>query len=193
MKAEQFLEILHLCEKLKNTTRHADTSTGRRESVAEHSWRLALMAFFLKEDFPDLNMDKVIDFCLIHDLGEAFTGDKPVFAKTEADSREEARRYAQWLATLPAPLRPRMQALAEEMEALASPEARLYKALDRLEALIQHNESPLESWLPLEYELQKTYAWEDCREDPVLCPLREAVLRETLKKIENGRKSSEIS
>ena len=81
MKPEILLAQLHLAERLKNTTRHCYTSSGRHESVAEHSWRLALMAYWISDEFPDLDMDKVIRMCLIHDLGEAFTGDIPVFLK----------------------------------------------------------------------------------------------------------------
>lgn len=183
MKPEKLLDILHLCERLKNHTRHADTSTGRRESVAEHCWRLSMMAFFLREEYPALDMNKVIEMCLIHDLGEAFTGDKPVFEKTEADSIREHTLYREWIRELPPALSRRMMALCEEMENRETSEAKLYKALDRLEALIQHNESPIASWLPLEYELQQTYGIEDCREDAYLHALRAAVLQDTLDKI----------
>ena len=69
MKPGQLLDILSVAEKLKCVTRHCDTSTGRRESVAEHSWRIALMAMLLKPEFPDADMDRVIRMCLIHDLG----------------------------------------------------------------------------------------------------------------------------
>ena len=34
-------------------------------------------------------MDKVIRMCIIHDLGEAFTGDIPAFDKTQADVEKE--------------------------------------------------------------------------------------------------------
>jgi putative hydrolase of HD superfamily len=85
MEAGEFLEILHIAERLKDTTRHCTTSKGRAESVAEHSWRTTLMAFLLKAEFPELDMDKVVRMCLIHDLGECFTGDIPTFVKTEED------------------------------------------------------------------------------------------------------------
>ncbi len=184
MNPKEFLSILHQVERLKNITRHCDTTSGRRESVAEHSWRLALMPLLLRESFPELDMDKVTRMCLIHDLGEAFTGDKPAFEKTEADSLEEKAAYRQWLATLPPALSATMHALLSEMEALETPEARLYKALDRMEALIQHNEADLSGWLPLEYDLQQTYGWENCTHDPRLMSLREEILQETLAKIE---------
>ena len=81
MNHADFLSILSVAEKLKCTTRHCDTSTGRRESVAEHSWRLALMAMLLEDEYPNLDINKVIKMCLIHDLGEAFTGDIATFIK----------------------------------------------------------------------------------------------------------------
>ena len=80
MNAREFLDILHVAERLKDTPRHCTTSKGRTESVAEHSWRISLMAFLLRHEFPELDMDKVVDMCLIHDLGECFTGDIPTFA-----------------------------------------------------------------------------------------------------------------
>ena len=185
MEPKDFLAIMHQVEHLKNVTRHCDTTSGRRESVAEHSWRLALMPLLLRDSFPELDMDKVTQMCLIHDLGEAFTGDKPAFDKTEADSQAEKEAYLQWLSTLPPALSGTMTALLSEMEALRTPEARFYKALDKMEALIQHNESDISGWLPLEYDLQKTYGWENCTHDPRLMALREGVLQETLEKIEN--------
>ena len=94
MEPEKLLEALHTAEKLKDTTRHCYTSQGRHESVAEHSWRIALMALWLRDEFPQADMGKVIRMCLIHDLGECFTGDIPAFDKTAADEvKEETLLY----------------------------------------------------------------------------------------------------
>ena len=82
MEARKLLDALLVAEKLKDETRHCYTSKGRHESVAEHSWMMTLMAYFMKDEFPEANMDKVIQMCIIHDLGEAFTGDIPTFEKT---------------------------------------------------------------------------------------------------------------
>lgn len=46
MEARTFLDVLSVARRLKDTTRHSYTSGGRHESVAEHSWRAALMAYF---------------------------------------------------------------------------------------------------------------------------------------------------
>lgn len=89
MRAENLLAAMHVAEKLKDATRHCYTSGGRHESVGEHSWRMTLMAYFMKDEFPEADMDKVIRMCIIHDLGEAFTGDIPTFLKTQADEEKE--------------------------------------------------------------------------------------------------------
>lgn len=189
MDVRAFLDMLHVAERLKDATRHCDTSGGRRESVAEHSWRLALMAMWLQDEFPELDMQRVIAMCLIHDLGEAFTGDIPVFLKTEADAAREDALLAQWEETLPEPVRARMQALYCEMDARRTPEARLYKALDGLEALIQHNEADLSTWEPNEYDLQMTYADDRVTFSPWLTALREEIRQDSIRKIEEGRKT----
>ena len=184
MRPTDLLQVLHTAEKLKDTTRHCDTSGGRRESVAEHSWRLTLMAFFLRDEFPALDMDKVLRMCLVHDLGDCFTGDIPSFLKTAADTEREDTLLERWVRSLPAPYCTELTALYAEMDALETQEARLYKALDKLEAVIQHNEAPISTWLPREYALNMTYADENVAFSPYLTALREAVRDETRAKIE---------
>ena len=155
--------------------------------MADHSWRLALMAYFLKEDFPDLDMDRVIRMCLIHDLGEAFTGDIPAFVKTEDNRAWESRLLHQWTDTFPEPFRQEVNEMLAEMDARETGEAKLYKALDRLEALIAHNEADIATWLPLEYDLQYNYGKDDMRFSPVLMKLREEVDRVTTEKIQDAK------
>ena len=188
MEAHTLLNALHTAERRKDATRHCYTSGGRHESVAEHSWRLALLAYWLHDDFPELDMDKVIRMCLIHDLGEAFTGDIPTFDKTQADEdREEALLFA-WVESLPAPFRGEMAALYREMAALETPEAKLYKALDNLEAVVQHNESDLSTWAENEFSLNLTYGFDKAAWSPILTALRNAVRAETEARIEEFRR-----
>ena len=185
MTPQVVLEILHVAERLKCNTRHCDTSTGRRESVAEHSWRLCLFAMLLEQEpeFRSLDTDRVLRMCLIHDLGEAFTGDIPAFSKSAQDEGREQALYEDWIAQFPPANRAQFQALLAEMTALATPEARLYKALDKLEAVIQHNEASLDSWLPLEYDLQRTYGQEAVEFSPYLRALKAEIDRWTEEKI----------
>ena len=183
MEARELLEAMAVAVRLKDTTRHCYTEKGRHESVAEHCWMAALMAFFLQEEFPEADMDKVIRMCLIHDLGEAFTGDIPTFEKTEENERTEERLLREWVAALPKVCRDEMTALYDEMERRESLEAQIYKAIDNLEAVIQHNFSDLSTWIPREYELNKTYGDDKVAISPYLTALREEVRQDTLRKI----------
>jgi putative hydrolase of HD superfamily len=187
MEPREFLDILHVAERLKDTLRHCTTSQGRRESVAEHSYRIALMAMLLKDVFPDADMDRVTRMCLIHDLGECFTGDIPTFLKTDADAETEDRLLDRWVRSLPAPVSQELSALYAEMNAQKTPEAKIYKSLDKLEAVIQHNESPIETWEPNEYELNKTYAFDTVAFSDWLTALRKEIYNDTIEKIESGK------
>ncbi len=184
MNAREYLEILHVAERLKDTPRHCTTTNRRTESVAEHSWRISLMAFLLRHEFKELDIDKVVDMCLIHDFGECFTGDIPTFIKTDSDREVEDSLLNQWVKTLPTELSDDIVALYKEMDVQETKEAKLYKALDKLEALIQHNESPIDTWSENEFELNKTYAFDAVAFSEWLTDLRETILEDTLEKIE---------
>ena len=182
MKPQELIQLMKIAENLKNNTRHSWTSKGRH--VAEHSYRLCFMALFLKDEFPDADMDKVIRMCIMHDIGEAFTGDIPTFEKTGEDEKKEENVVNQFIENLPELYRTELGELFEEMNALESKEAKIYKALDKMEAVIQHNEADITTWLPLEYELQLNYGEKETAFSPYMKALKEAANADTRKKIE---------
>lgn len=183
MEQRELLNFLHRLECLKTNGRHSTTVGGITETVAAHSWRLSVLALLVAPEFPEIDGNKLIRMCLIHDFGEAITGDIPSFLKTKDHEKTEDNAVQTLLATLPEPQRGQLSALFSEMDALESQEARIYKALDKLEAVIQHNESDISTWLPLEYDLQQTYAVENASEFPYLKQLRALMLEDTLQKI----------
>lgn len=185
MTPEELLEILHRANNLKINTRHNWTIGDRKESVADHSWRIALMAMLIsqEDEFKDTDMNKVIRMCLIHDLGEAFTGDIPVFNKTKNDETKEDALFFEWVNSFPEKQQQEWNALLNEMTALETKEAKTYKALDKLEALIAHDEADISTWLPLEYELQLTYGNENVQFSPYLKQFKEAIDEMTKEKI----------
>ena len=183
MNVRKYLDIIHIAERLKDTPRHCTTSHGRTESVAEHSWRISLMALLLRNEFPDVDINKVVNMCLIHDLGECFTGDIPTFIKTDSERETEDSLLQKWVNSMPTEVSNDLTALLSEMEAQKTAEAKIYKALDKLEALIQHNESPLNTWSENEFELNKTYAFDAVAFSEWLTELRKAILEDTIEKI----------
>ena len=187
MKPAELLEFLAMAEKLKCNTRHSYTSSGRHESVAEHSFRLALMVYMVSDEVPEIDTDKVIRMCLIHDLGEAITGDIPSFEKTDNDEAAEDSAVSGFVNQLPEYWKKQLGEMYREMNELKTPEAKLYKALDKLEAVIQHNEADISTWLPLEYELQLTYGTEECSFNEYINSLRDEVRLVSERKIKDNR------
>ena len=186
MEVRTLLETLQIAERLKDATRHCYTSGGRRESVAEHCWMAALMAYFLTDEFPEADMGKVIKMCLIHDLGEAFTGDIPTFYKTSDHEKEEEARLYQWVQSLPEAYRDEMLSLYDEMAKRETLEAKIYKAIDGMEAVIQHNMSDLSTWIPLEYELNQVYAEDKVAFSKYMQELRRVTREDTVQKLREG-------
>ncbi len=106
------------------------------ESVADHSFRLALMALLFGSRLG-LNVEKMVHLALIHDLAEARTGDlTPADRVTSSEKRERERvAFGQIVEKLPEGLV--LDDLWREYESEASPEARIVRQLDKLEMALQ--------------------------------------------------------
>ena len=188
---KHYIDFLNKIEKLKCNTRHSWTSSGRKESIAEHSFRLAVMAMLSKDEYPTLDIDKVIKMCLIHDFGEAVTGDIPAFIKTDEHESQEADAVKKLIKELPEETKIEMLLLFEEMASLSTPEAKLFKALDNMEALISHNEADISTWNELEYSLNITYGQENAEWSDWTKSLKNEIKNDTLKKINESKNPTE--
>ncbi len=181
MKGEDLtgiLEFLRSAEQLKDTTRTAWTSEGRRESVAAHTWRLCLMALVMRRHFPDVDATRLLEMCIIHDLGEAIGGDIPaVDQPPEGKAQAERRDLVALLEPLPEPDRHRIVELWDEYEAARSAEAKLAKALDKLETIMQHNQGSNPSGFDYAFNLE--YGRRFTSEPPLVARIRAILDRET--------------
>lgn len=179
------LDFLRAAERLKINTRSAYTSTGQAESVAEHTWRLCLMALVLAPEYPQVDFSRLIRICLVHDLGEAVGGDVPapeqarrLAAGLETGKGESERRDLHTLlAPLPESLRHEIAGLWEEYEAARTPEARLAKALDKLETILQHNQGMNPAGF--DYRFNLGYGQAQTRGDPLIERIRAILDAET--------------
>ena len=135
------LQFLMAAGALKDTHRSGHTDGGAPESTAAHSWRLALWVIALEPHLADYNIEKLLKIAILHDLGEAITGDVPAIHQVgDQSARQAAEREA--VRTLSAPLDGTLAAaitrLVEDYDAAGSKEARLMKGLDKLETMLQH-------------------------------------------------------
>ena len=174
------VEFLRAAEGLKTATRSGWTSAGQQESVAEHTWRLCLMALVLHPNFPDVDFARLIKICIIHDLGEAIGGDVPApeqARRTASKSADERRDLLELLAPLPVSLREEITSLWDEYEAAQTPEARLAKALDKLETILQHTQG--QNPADFDYRFNLTYGRQFTADHPVLVAVRALLDAET--------------
>lgn len=173
------LDFLRGAEQLKNTIRHCYTSEGRSESVAEHTWRLCLMALVFDDYFPDVDFARLVKICLIHDLGEAIGGDipAPLQAGLPDKAAAERRDLLELLAPLPPQLRDEITVLWDEYERAETPEARLAKGLDKLETILQHiqGRNPED----FDYRFNLHYGRNYTEDDPLIAALRGMLDEET--------------
>jgi len=179
------LDFLRATERLKVVRRSAYTSEGEAESVAEHSWRLCLMALVLGDEFPNADLARLLAMCIVHDLGEAIGGDVPApeqARRLAADpsatkSAKEREDLLTLLAPLPDATRAMITSLWDEYEAAASVEARIAKALDKLETILQHTQgdNPAE----FDYRFNLDYGRRFTAGHPVIVRLRELLDEET--------------
>ena len=181
------IDFLRAAEGLKTATRSGWTSAGQQESVAEHTWRLCLMALVLHPSFPDVDFARLIKICIIHDLGEAIGGDVPApeqARRTSSKSADERRDLLELLAPLPVELREEITSLWDEYEAARSPEAKLAKALDKLETILQHTQG--RNPADFDYRFNLSYGRQFTADHPVLAAVRKMLDEETERRAREG-------
>lgn len=178
------LAFLRQAERLKTTSQSAHTSAGQVESVAEHSWRVGLMALVLRPAFPDVDLGRLLAICLVHDLGEAIGGDIPAPEQARRLATEPGGKGAQerrdletLVATLPLDVRNTVLSLWDEYENATSPEARLAKALDKLETILQHTQG--DNPTGFDYRFNLGYGRQYTAGNPILEALRSTLDQET--------------
>jgi len=135
-------------EKPKMVFRSAKLSSGREESIAEHSWRMALMAAILAPRMENkLDTERIFKMVLVHDIGEIEAGDTPSHvhafdaAAKEAKDRAEEQAMALIKENFPG-FGEEIFNLWQEYELQETPEAKFIKALDKLDARVQMIDDP---------------------------------------------------
>jgi putative hydrolase of HD superfamily len=179
------LKFLRDAERLKNVRRSAYTSDGHQESVAEHSWRLTLMATLLAREFPDVDVARLIRMCIVHDLGEAIGGDIPAPEQArrvsegalEGKSAAERRDLLTLLEPLPTSMRDDILSLWDEYEGAETLTARLAKALDKLETILQHTQGLNPPGF--DYEFNLLYGRKHTESPPLIAAIRAILDRAT--------------
>jgi 5'-deoxynucleotidase YfbR-like HD superfamily hydrolase len=183
---EGVLTFLRAAERLKTITRSGWTSTGQPESVAEHTWRLCLMAMLLYGGSAGIDLARLLKMCLIHDLGEAIRGDVPAPAQAAGPPKADQERadLLELTISLPPVLQHEILELWDEYEAADSTVAKIAKGLDKLETILQHTQgmNPAD----FDYAFNLAYGQQYTAADPLLSALRARLDEETARRAKEG-------
>ncbi len=186
MILDSYIEFIKEAELLKGVLRTAWQSSGRQESTAEHSWRLALFASIMLEEFPELDSTRTLIMCLIHDLGEIYEGDISAALLPDADKKLEVehRAVVEVFSLLPDKLKEKYLAIWQEYVDGVSAEALFVKAMDKAETIIQHNQG--ENPGVIDYEFNLAYGAEYFKGNELFIELRKRLDADTLERVENN-------
>ena len=160
MKQQKINDILLFLERSKNlqsVNRYGSSMRGEQNTVAEHSWRLAVMALVIvSECNVNLDMSHTLSLALLHDLAEAKTGDIDAYTqivegsrliKEKAVAEESAMRdmtddlsFGDWI-----------YSFWREYEDQVTVEAKFVKALDKIEGFLHIAEDGVGAYIPKEF------------------------------------------
>jgi putative hydrolase of HD superfamily len=154
------IQVLTLAERLKFELRHSYTSAGRQESVAEHCWRMSLMAVLVEPLLTKkVNTARLLKMIIIHDLVEAEARDISALEILrhpeikEIKAANEQRAIENLRSMLIESNGQEIYDLFYEFEQKETYEAKVANALDKLEVQLQHNHADFSTWEEIEYEM----------------------------------------
>ena len=135
-------------------------------------------------EFPELDREKVLMMCLVHDLGERYSGDISAALRPDAgdklnQEREDVQRICGFL---PKGEEGEVSGLWEEYSQGITPEARFVKALDKAETIIQHNQGQNPD--DFDYEFNLSYGKQYFETNPLLKEMKREIDNDTLKHIQ---------
>lgn len=194
------IKFLNTAEKLKCELRHSWLSSGRQESVAEHSWRMGLMIILLAPYLSrPINIEKCLKMAILHDLAEAKVGDIPTFEAQDMEVKKkkqemELNAMKEMCSSLPKSLGTDLFSIWEEYEQKKSFEALFVNAIDKIEVHLQHVEASLTTWLELEKDMffQDKWMKAHCQFEPLLSEVCEKILELGIDKLIEAKEDVKV-
>lgn len=155
---DQIFRFILELDKLKSVLRKTKPlGCDRYENAAEHSWQVCLLALLLAKESPkQINIARVVEILLIHDIPEIDAGDQIVYQNHSDERLREERKAAQRIfGLLPEPQSSWCLERWEEYEARGSDEAIFAYAIDRLMPVLQNLNNSGQSWIENKVSLEK--------------------------------------
>jgi putative hydrolase of HD superfamily len=191
--ANTLIDFMYFCNQLKLEVRHCWFENGRRESVAEHSWQLALFAITVHPHLSQPTcLETILKMALIHDLVEIEAKDIPLFEQDADVKKAKFLRESQAIdnirSRLSTAVGDQIYQLWHDYEKQETIESRVVRALDKLEGFIAHNVSDIDTFAEREKQMYTEYEWlhQPCEVDPLLLEIANIVNQHGKQKIQSA-------
>lgn len=149
---QNMYQLILEINKLKLVFRNTTTNPDRKESTAEHSWSVSMIAIILmnelKKEFIEIDELKTIKLALIHDVVEIYAGDVMAFDIEARKDKEKVEVEAlKKLMGIYPEFGQQLHDLWYEFEKKESLEAKIAKAADAICPMFQRLQSK-QSYVP---------------------------------------------
>lgn len=195
----RLLSFIYLSERLKMELRHSWLSDGREESVAEHVWRVSLMVMLFHPYLDKkIDVEKALKMSVIHDLAEVITGDIPYFMTPEGSKAkrqkiiDEEKAIESIKNELKSVVGDEIEELWIEYEKNETYEAKFVRALDKIEAQMQRNQAPIETWNEQERKDLPGRLDSFCEFDSFLEKIKEIVQEQCFEKLSQEHRVNKV-
>ena len=137
---KNIVDFFEIAEKLECEYRLTRMSNGAPQTVASHSWNMAMMVMVLKPYLKNpVNMERVYELCLLHDLPGAIAHDVPLHEQTDAARAQKRVDECAAIGQIVDLLKnDDIRVRFDEYDMRESYESKLVKALDVLDTAVQH-------------------------------------------------------
>ena len=193
-KLDRIIAFLNTAGKLKSTFRFSEVQNmpkGLKDSSAAHSWRLALMVSVLIDELNlNVNKERALELAIAHDIAESVTGDIDatlIFngkVSREEKHKQEKEAIEGIKKSLPPKAGSKILNLWHEYEQGSTKEAKLVKALDKLETLVHLADAGYQSWDEPQFMVK--YADEAVRNFPELKELLKTIKQKLRSEFDKG-------
>lgn len=138
--AKNLTDFIEISERLECEPRLTRLSDGNNQTVASHSWNMANMAIAFQPYLEtSVDMARVLQMCVLHDLPEAIAHDVPLHKQTPTVKKQKQHNERAAIQTINSLLNDKnINSLFAEYETRQTPESRLVKLLDMLDTGVQH-------------------------------------------------------
>ena len=156
-KIHNILTFLKRCKALETTERYKVSMSKNRNTVAEHSWRLALMVLIIATECKiRIDMNRALSLSLLHDIAESETGDIDAIEQIKGGDgvlrkKSEMEEIVMRKMTRDVSFGDWIFNMWQEYEDQRTIEAKFVKALDKIEGFLHISEVGVEAYIPKEF------------------------------------------